>query len=1134
MVMKWDISKKYACHGQVKQRGITTGSGKWKTGNVCVHFVNGKWKLEVFYCTAPNKSVTSTEVNNTNIEGVICKNQLVITLRNKTEASAIQFRPESSATQYTKPMSVLDQLIKDICAGKSAPESHQSPSVVCVTGWQQNGTKTPSKQGPAKDSSFTSVKKKSEEVSLFEDTDDENEFKENQNRGQVSKDKSQKYLQNGMEKARNHLQQIETSGFYSSSSATPRSYGAYSLSSNLKRTPGMMPDPTPPKRPRLSDSINYTWNKSNITTTTTPGSNQLPTQPKSLQGFSNLGNTCYMNAILQSLFCLDTFSNDLLFSNTRVMKTLHSQSLYSALYKLLRSRSKTLPEHVRRDMLRNVKSAISTTAKRFSGYQQHDAHEFLGQVLDQLKEEVTKVSSSTPSPHREGSDGDTQYTNPTVQNFEMEVLHSITCLNCREVVTKAEQFNDLSVDMPRRRKNGDPSSIQNALDLFFRSEAIEYTCEKCGSNKSEVSHKFSRLPRVLVLHLKRYNFDQSIINTKTAQSISITRFLSLEGHCEENTYPPYPALLNSPEQYKTPDKSLTSAESVPRRCLQLGESFRFKKTRPVEEDEKEDVSTSTPYKKAKIFDLGEDHNIKADMPLLIEDRPDEEEDKDLARALELSLQEANDRTQNYVDETKESELQKVLEMSRVEIDKSTQFDHDYGKTIQNMSEEEQMRLAIEQSLMETSHVSRTDFTQEIEPINTEHTDEAIDDTQVDKPICQTTTDNIVCRTTSVKKPTEDASSQTAQSCVKKEKTTRTSLSSGKPLQKSPLCVRKLGNGQENTSSDFPVKGRVSEAMLDVIAEERDTESVGPDSDLSLPEKQRDDSQEFSVSGDKCIDLTSPDPCVSDSSSKFLPVNERITTKSTKTCLFGKEDLSKPDSPWNALGEKRIRSELENSTEDLDEKQTKSTIDKMSENVADINTAIDLEYQCTEVKTDGSKPDNSRLCGVQDDDTGHSAISRLDQGSDKPEGDAQVSNGDQEFASLLCEDEDDFQLMLLEDKENALPEHRPVQTQSEEDTQPYPDLPVVENEKGDLPYSYKLVSIVNHQGSTSVAGHYVTDVYDLKKGAWFSCDDSNVTKSTEAEVRSKRERSGYIFFYLSKEIYEDLKDDYAVKNRNRKQ
>ncbi|XP_069108012.1 ubiquitin carboxyl-terminal hydrolase 37-like isoform X2 [Argopecten irradians] len=1077
MVMKWDVGKKYACQGQVKQRGITIGSGKWKTGSVCVHFVNGRWKLEVFYCTAPNKSVISTEVNKTNIEGVICKNQLVINLRNKSEHSAIQFKPEGSVngTQFSQPMSVIDQLIKDICAGKAASDSQQNAATVCVNGWSQTGTKTPSKLGLAKDSNFTSVKKKPEEISLFEDTDDENEFKENQNRGQVCKEKSQKYLQNGMEKARNHLQQIETSGFYSSSTtSTPRSYGAFAMSSNLKRTPGMMPDPTLQKRPRLSDSINYTWNKSN---TTPSGNNQLQTQPKSLQGFSNLGNTCYMNAILQSLFCLDTFSNDLLFSNSRVMKSLHSQSLYSALYKLLRSRSKTVPEHVRRDMLRNVKSAISTTAKRFSGYQQHDAHEFLGQVLDQLKEEVTKVASSTPSPHRDESDTDTQYINPTVQNFEMEVLHSITCLNCQEVVTKAEQFNDLSVDMPRRRKNGDPSSIQNALDLFFRSESIEYTCEKCGSNKSEVTHKFTRLPRVLVLHLKRYNFDQSYINTKTAQSISISRFLSLDPHCEETTFPPYPALLHCPEQYKTPDKTLSSEDSAPRRRLQLGDSFRFKKTRPLEEDEKEDVATSTPFKKAKIFDLGEDHSIKADMPLMIEDAPDDEEDKDLARALELSLQEANDRSQHYVDETKESELQKALEMSRAEQEKASKFDHDYGKTIQNMSEEEQMRLAIEQSLMETSRIPHMEETSEVE-----HYHQTPEDDDLEGEAASKTPEEDVYRS---------VSSQTREHSVKIDKT----LFSGKTLQKSPLCIRKSSNIQEKSSIDG--KGRLSDVKLDVIEEEVDN-VLG---ETSTSE----------VNSGQCIDLTSPE---TPKSSKSESLSDSVTTKSTRTCLFAKE---KPDNSLNK--EEEFKTELvENSTDDLNKKFSNPTSDKLCESTIKTDTSV----ECPEVKGEITL-DKDGLCNGQADDC--PVVGQPDKVDDTE---------DKELAKLLCEDEDDFQMMLLEDKENAYPEQKEAQTQSGEDTETYLDLPIVENEKGDLPYSYKLVSIVNHQGSTSVAGHYVTDVYDLKKGGWFSCDDSHVTKSTEAEVRSKRERSGYIFFYLSKDIYVDLKDEFAIQSQKRKQ
>jgi len=48
-----------------------------------------------------------------------------------------------------------------------------------------------------------------------------------------------------------------------------------------------------------------------------------------------------------------------------------------------------------------------------------------------------------------------------------------------------------------------------------------------------------------------------------------------------------------------------------------------------------------------------------------------------------------------------------------------------------------------------------------------------------------------------------------------------------------------------------------------------------------------------------------------------------------------------------------------------------------------------------------------------------------------------------------------------------------------------------------------------------SGHYISDVYDLKKKCWYSYDDSHVSKISEADVKSRRERSGYIFFYMSK-------------------
>lgn len=116
--------------------------------------------------------------------------------------------------------------------------------------------------------------------------------------------------------------------------------------------------------------------------------------------------------------------------------------------------------------------------------------------------------------------------------------------SCGEVVTKREQFNDLSIDLPRRKKTLPLRSMQDSLDLFFRvsllhkqvkewkidlgphllifllqithpykitleyavigatfsllqMEEIEYSCEKCNGKTATVMHKFSKLPRYL-------------------------------------------------------------------------------------------------------------------------------------------------------------------------------------------------------------------------------------------------------------------------------------------------------------------------------------------------------------------------------------------------------------------------------------------------------------------------------------------------------------------------------------------------------------------------------------------------------------------------------------------------------------
>ncbi|XP_004439286.1 PREDICTED: ubiquitin carboxyl-terminal hydrolase 29 [Ceratotherium simum simum] len=290
-----------------------------------------------------------------------------------------------------------------------------------------------------------------------------------------------------------------------------------------------------------------------------PGWNEpqesLGSHPEQLwQGFPNLGNTCYMNAILQSLFAIPSFADDLLMQGVpwkkipfRALVMLFSQLL--VLKDVCNIRTK-------KELLVNIKSAISVVSETFSGNMQNDAHEFLGHCLDRLKEDMEKLNSTlrterelgdeNSSPHMyAGNAAAKVFVCPVVANFEFELQRSIICKGCGWVVLKAEPSNYLSINLPQETKPL-PFSIQNSFDLFFRAEELEYNCERCRHTSSVAMHKFSRLPRVLIVHLKRYSFNGVWLLVKDNHRVHIPKYLSLSSHCNDSTKPPLLLGRNAP------------------------------------------------------------------------------------------------------------------------------------------------------------------------------------------------------------------------------------------------------------------------------------------------------------------------------------------------------------------------------------------------------------------------------------------------------------------------------------------------------------------------------------------------------------------------------------------------------------
>ncbi|XP_075393907.1 ubiquitin carboxyl-terminal hydrolase 29-like [Tenrec ecaudatus] len=288
------------------------------------------------------------------------------------------------------------------------------------------------------------------------------------------------------------------------------------------------------------------WNESQLPHATPP--------EQSGKGFPNMGNTCYMNAILQSLFAVPSFAGDLIHQGIP-WEMFPAGTLILCLRQLLVFKD-VCDVETKKELLTNIKGALSLVSDIYSSNTQNDAQEFLGHCLSQLTEDMEKLKSTgqgvreTAGAHSEpqvlaAQAAPRDCACPVRANFEVELQHSIFCKACGEVVCKTELSNYLSISLPQDQHPG-AGSLQDSLDFFFRAEELEYKCGKCEHDLSVAIQNVSRLPRVLIVHLKRYVLDACHLLVKDNQSVSIPKYLILSSYCNEDCTGPLPLDSQAP------------------------------------------------------------------------------------------------------------------------------------------------------------------------------------------------------------------------------------------------------------------------------------------------------------------------------------------------------------------------------------------------------------------------------------------------------------------------------------------------------------------------------------------------------------------------------------------------------------
>ncbi|XP_078040694.1 uncharacterized protein LOC144471949 isoform X3 [Augochlora pura] len=242
-----------------------------------------------------------------------------------------------------------------------------------------------------------------------------------------------------------------------------------------------------------------------------------------LNGLRNIGNTCFMNSVIQCLSntrpLLEYLLNEQYLADINVTTSSMKGALIKAFSQVIHELWEVGGDHVVNTTA--LKSQIQRFAPRFMGYSQQDAQEFLRYLLEGLHEDVNRVTVKPPPIHTDIPD---MYTDSQkaveswkrylrsedsmiVDVFVGQLRSSLRCTACDHVSVTLDPFWDLSLPIPARSGT---VKLSQCLEHFTREEVLDGdekpTCSKCQMRrKCTKSFSIHKFPKILVIHLKRFS-----------------------------------------------------------------------------------------------------------------------------------------------------------------------------------------------------------------------------------------------------------------------------------------------------------------------------------------------------------------------------------------------------------------------------------------------------------------------------------------------------------------------------------------------------------------------------------------------------------------------------------------------------
>lgn len=332
------------------------------------------------------------------------------------------------------------------------------------------------------------------------------------------------------------------------SSSVSNSNGSSLRVSSQLRVPSFAP-PSPPTR-KNSASFQDSRNDINSSTSAQSQNKEVNSDPttfliKYTTGLTNLGNSCYMNSILQ---CLGATPQLTRFFFPNLNSSNNSQSyrqhininnklgtkgiLTNSFVKLLIDMFSNNTKYFSPVEFKRVVGSLSP-GKQFANNDQQDCNEFLTFLLDSLHEDLNQMVISDPLEKKAISELTPEEEkmreclpirlastiewerylklnfSVIVDYFQGQYLSQLKCLECQETSTTYNAFSVLSLPIPTKLGAYTDILLDDCLKEFTTVELLDesnrWRCPNCKrQTKSTKKISITRLPQVLIIHFKRF------------------------------------------------------------------------------------------------------------------------------------------------------------------------------------------------------------------------------------------------------------------------------------------------------------------------------------------------------------------------------------------------------------------------------------------------------------------------------------------------------------------------------------------------------------------------------------------------------------------------------------------------------